>query len=101
MIDTPETIPYLKEKQSVWCSFKETEVIIGLERTSAISVENQIPATITSIEDGVLLSRLELKTALGNLVAIISTTASQHLALIEGMKVVAMIKLNEITLAAG
>lgn len=99
VIDTPETAAYLKKGMQLNLLFKETEVVIGAGENLVISIINQIPATITQIESGKLLSKLVLNTAAGKIVSIISSEANRNLQLKKGAKVVAMIKLNEIMLS--
>ncbi|MFD2562733.1 TOBE domain-containing protein [Aquimarina rubra] len=99
VVETPETASYLSKGNSVNVLFKETEVIIGNEDTLSISIQNKIKATIKEIKKGVLLSRLTLKSAIGDIVAIIATEAVEELMLVEDQEVIAMIKVNEIMLS--
>ncbi|MBT8184967.1 MAG: TOBE domain-containing protein [Eudoraea sp.] len=99
VIDTPETVPYLREGRPVNLLFKETEVIIGTPGKLMISIQNQIPATVERIDNGELLTKLELQAVPGRIIAIIATAASQKMQLKKGKKVIAMIKLNEIMLS--
>ncbi|UII31478.1 TOBE domain-containing protein [Fulvivirga ulvae] len=99
IIDTPETTDYLTGGHEVGVLFKETEVVIGLGDNLAVSLQNRIPGTILSLEKGVLLSRLVVQTAIGHIVSVISTDSVQHLALEINQKVVAMVKLNEVSLS--
>lgn len=98
VIDTPETATYLQSEASVAVLFKETEVIIATAEVPQISLQNRIPASIVSVEKGVLLTKLKLQSDAGVLIAIISTDSASHLELQEGKKVIAMIKLNEVML---
>lgn len=99
IIDTEETAPYLAKGAAVKTLFKETEVILSLEESPAISLQNKVSGTIIALEKGTLLSRIEVKTLYGYLVSIISSNAVKTLKLDVGTKVTAMIKLNEIILA--
>ncbi|WP_341225543.1 TOBE domain-containing protein [uncultured Arcticibacterium sp.] len=99
IIDTEETAPYLAKATAVKTLFKETEVILSLEENPSISLQNKISGTIIALEQGALLSRIEVQTLYGNLVSIISSNAVKTLKLDVGTQVTAMIKLNEITLA--
>ena len=76
--------------------FKETEVLIGTGDCSHLSAQNQIHGQISSLEKDALLSRLELNTPVGNIVAIITTAAVERLSLKTGDAVTALIKTNEI-----
>lgn len=99
VIDTPQTAPYLKKGEQLNLLFKETEVVIGAGALSMISIQNLIPATISKIENGVLLSKLVLQSTAGNIVALAATAAIKKMQLKEGDKVEAMIKFNEIMLS--
>ena len=98
ILDTPETASYLKSNSKVSILFKETEVIIGLGDQSGISLQNKIPAIITSLEIGNLLCKLDLKSDAGIFTAIISAAAAVALNLKVEDEVTAMIKLNEVML---
>lgn len=99
IIDTEDTAPYLTKGTPVKTLFKETEVILSLEKNPAISLQNKVSGEISDIEKGALLSRIVIKTPYGSLVSIISSNAVQSLQLDIGTNVTAMIKLNEIILA--
>ncbi|MCW5515987.1 TOBE domain-containing protein [Muriicola sp. Z0-33] len=99
VIDTPQTAPYLQEGVELNLLFKETEVVIANDDIPGISMQNQIPATISNIEMGVLLSRLVLQSAAGIIVAVAAAEAIRKMQLKEGDKVIALIKLNEIILS--
>ena len=99
IIDTPETVNYLELGHPIDVLFKETEVVISTEPNPAVSLQNKVNGKITALIHGDLLSRVELSTEIGTLVAIISTNAVQSLGLIVNMKITALVKLNEITLA--
>jgi|GEM_PF-666080 len=99
IIDTPTSAPYLKIDKAILVLFKETEVIISTEKQPKISLQNQIEGKLTKVEKGELLSRLSITTVLGNIVAIISTQAVDDLGLVDGSKLTAMVKLNEVILS--
>lgn len=99
VIETPETAAYLRIDGVIKVLFKETEVIIGTREVHAISLQNRIPATITDIEYGSLISKLSLQSEVADITSIISTKAVQQLDLKTGMSVLAMIKLNEMMLS--
>jgi len=99
VIETPETAPYLKVGNAIKVLFKETEVIIGIGNISNISLQNRIPGKIASIEKGSLISKLTIKTKVGEITAVISTSAVELLNMLQGMEVTAMIKTNEILLS--
>lgn len=99
IIDTPDTVDYLKEGEEVQVVFKETEVVIGLGEELKVSLRNQLTGTISNIEPGPLLSRVVVQTEVGSITAIITTNATRALQLTVGKKAMAMIKTNEIMLS--
>lgn len=98
VIDTPKTASYLKPDKSVSVIFKETEVVIGTGVDPAVSLQNRLSGTITTIESGELLSKVVLETATGIIVSVITTQAVKKLGLKQGMEAMALIKTNEIML---
>jgi molybdate transport system regulatory protein len=99
VVETPETVDYLRIGGEVDVLFKETEVIIGLGDNLQISLRNKMVSTITSIEKGKLLAKLVLQTNAGDVISIITSNAVENLGLKEGLQVMAMVKTNEILLA--
>lgn len=98
IIETPETVGYLKESAKIKVMFKETEVIIG-RNEPVISLQNRIPARITDINQGQLLSQITLQYRDYTIGSIITSNAVEQLKLSTGDEVVAMIKTNEIMLS--
>ena len=99
VVETPETVDYLRVGGAVDVLFKETEVIIGIGDNMQISLRNKMISTITSIEKGKLLAKLVLQTNAGEVISIITSNAVENLNLKEGLQVMAMVKTNEILLA--
>ncbi len=99
VIDTPETVSYLKVGNPIHVIFKETEVIIGNGTGHQISLQNKLAGHVHSIESGELLSKIVLETSAGKITSIITTNAVKQLKLKEGNEVTAMIKTNEIMIA--
>ncbi|MGS2765159.1 TOBE domain-containing protein [Sinomicrobium sp. M5D2P9] len=99
VIDSPETATWLVSGHPVQVQFKETEVVLATGENPAVSLQNRVKGHISAIEKGELLSRIVIRTAIGDIVSIISTDAAGQLVLREGTEVTAMIKLNEIILA--
>lgn len=100
VIDTHDTSAYLRTGKRIQVLFKETEVLIGKNiPEDSISLQNKMRGNITKIETGKLLSRLEINTAAGRVVSVITTHAVQQMQLMEGDEVTAMVKTNEIMLA--
>ncbi|HLF32720.1 MAG TPA: TOBE domain-containing protein [Cyclobacteriaceae bacterium] len=99
VIETPQTVSYMKEGNEINVLFKETEVVIGKGKEFPISLRNRIPAVVKQIEKGALLSKLVLEFPNGEISSIITTDAVADLAIEVGDVVVAMIKTNEIMLS--
>ena len=99
VLETPETVDYLRVGGEVDILFKETEVIIGIGDNLQISLRNKMISTIISVEKGKLLAKLVLDTNAGAVISIITSNAVENLGLKEGMQVMAMVKTNEILLA--
>lgn len=99
VVDTPETVDYLRVGGAVDVLFKETEVIIGIGDNMQISLRNKMISTIISIEKGKLLAKLVLQTNSGEVISIITSNAVDNLNLKEGLQVMAMVKTNEILLS--
>lgn len=100
VIDTPDTVEYLKIGNMVKLLFKETEVAIGIGDMSNISLQNKIAGVITKLELGDLQSKITLKTEIGSIKSIITSDAAQQLNLKEGIVANALIKTNEVMLTA-
>jgi molybdopterin-binding protein len=98
VVETPETAEYLSINQEIKVLFKETEVIIGKGNDLAVSIQNRISGVVTHIEKGVLLTKVTIKTRIGDIESIISTRAVHELNIKQNDSVVAMVKLNEIML---
>ena len=99
VIETPQSASYLEVGREIKLLFKETEVIIASGTISNISLQNRITGSVSQIEKGTLLSRLTVRTPVGDIVSIITTKSVEQLKLMKGVKVTAMIKTNEITLS--
>lgn len=99
VIETPETASYLKPGNQVEVLFKETEVVIGVGSSPAVSLRNRIKGQIVDLERGKLISRLLIQTDVGKISSVISTESVDELNLAAGSEVLVMIKLNEIMLA--
>lgn len=99
VIDTPKTASFLKVKNDVKIIFKETEVIIGVGDMSGISLRNKMVGTVSRIDADILLSKLTMKTKIGEISSIITSNAVKQLKIELGMEVTAMVKTNEIILS--
>ena len=99
VIDTPETASYLELDLEVNVLFKETEVVIGTQNTTEVSLQNKLPCTVKDVEKGALLSSVVMDSPAGEIRSIISSQAVRDLRIVRGSKLVAMIKLNEVMLS--
>ena len=98
VLDTPESCSYLKIDKDITVAFKETEVAIGLENLGDISMANQLPCTIKSLQNGKILAKIELTCKDETITSLITTNSSKRPNLEEGKNVIALIKANEISL---
>jgi molybdopterin-binding protein len=64
-----------------------------------LSARNQIPATVTSINQGEAIANVELDAGGLRLVASITVEAARELGLAEGQKVVAVVKASDVMVA--
>jgi molybdate transport system regulatory protein len=99
VIDTPKTAPYLKKGNDINIIFKETEVIIGRGMTDGISLRNKIIGQVKSIDSDKLLSKIVVKSEIGEITSIITSNAVEQLQIEVGTQVTAMIKTNELMLS--
>jgi molybdate transport system regulatory protein len=100
ILESPETAHFIREGITVDILFKETEVMIGKGDVSGISVRNRIPGEITSVKLGEILCQVELRTNGAVIRSIITKEAATDLRLSVGDHVIALVKSNEISLAA-
>jgi len=98
VIETAETVDYLKIDSEIKVLFKETEVLICLKPCPKISLQNRIDCKVQEITKGKLLSQISMHSSIGNIKSIITTNAVEQLKLKENDEVIAMIKTNEIML---
>lgn len=99
VIDTPDTADYLKLNQVVSVIFKEPEASIATQADLPISLQNQIPGTISDIQKSELLARVTLETGVGPITSVITTGSADRLKLAIGQEVFALIKTNELMLS--
>jgi molybdopterin-binding protein len=100
VIDTPAINSWLVKGHQVSLFFKETEVIIAKTLPLAISIQNRIECVVKSIKSGKLLCELNLVFNEWQIRSIITRNACEQLNLQENDKVIALIKTNEVSLAA-
>lgn len=99
MIDTPETADYLQLNNEVNVIFKELEASIATQADLPISLQNQIPGSVTDIQKGELLARVTLQTKVGPITSVITAGSADKLKLTIGQEVFALIKTNELMLS--
>lgn len=66
-----------------------------------LSARNQIPARVTSINEGEAIANVELDAGGVRLVASITVEAARQLGLAEGSEVTAIVKASDVILATG
>ncbi|WP_109299564.1 molybdopterin-binding protein [Aquimarina sp. AU474] len=99
IIETPDTVSYLKKTNPVKVVFKETEVIISKGDGCELSIPNKVTGNISTIEKGVLLSKIIISTAVGDISAIITSDAMNEMILQIEEEVTILIKTTEIMLS--
>ena len=99
VIETPETASYLQEGYAISAVFKETEVILCNLETPQISIQNKFPMEVVDVEEGRLLSRILLRSEVGELASIVPSETLTALGLRPGNKVFALVKTNEVMLS--
>ena len=100
VIDTPEYSNYLIIGNSIQVLFKETEVVLAKAFSGAISIQNKLDCSVLSFEKGKLLCKITLAFQDTKVVSVITRNAFEQLAIEENDTIIAMIKTNEISLAA-
>lgn len=100
VIDTPEYSNYLIIGNSIQVLFKETEVVLAKAFSGAISIQNKLDCSVLSFEKGKLLCKITLDFQDTKVVSVITRNAFDQLAIEENDSMIAMIKTNEISLAA-
>lgn len=99
VIDTPETVNYLKTGNEIKIHFKETEVILAKNSTGIISLQNKMDCIVHSFEKGALLCKIVLNFGNNKITSVITTNAFDQLNIQENDEITAMIKTNEISLS--
>ncbi|GGP20570.1 TOBE domain-containing protein [Silvimonas iriomotensis] len=87
--------PDLAPGAPVTLAFKETEVAIARNLGGEISLRNRIAATVISLEDGSLLTRVRFDFAGQPIHAVITTGSARRLDLAAGVAVEWLVKANE------
>jgi len=100
VIETPESASYLRIRNNIKIVFKETEVVLAKAFSGAISLQNRLDCTVHSFEKGGLLCKIILNFQDTQITSVITRNAFDQLEIQENDSVTAMIKTNEISLAA-
>ena len=98
VMQTLHNSPHLKIGNPIQVIFKATEVIISTGLVDHISLQNRLAGKIYTIESGLLMSRLLLKTEIGMLTSVIPTVSVNRLELKVDSEITAMIKSNNLML---
>ena len=98
VIDTPLSLPSLKIGGFADVIFKESEVVLA-NPPIEVSMQNQIHGTVKEINEGELLSKVKIESDIGNIVALITTSALQRLNIVVEGNVIALVKTNEVMLS--
>ena len=99
LVETPQTASYLNLGQKINLLFKETEVIISMNLMPEISIQNQLKAKIIEIKPGKILSEITLKSAVGEIKSLLTSTVLQQMNFAESQEVLILVKANEIMLS--
>ena len=90
----PQTNALLEEGRVVRVIIKESDVALGRKGSEQHSISNCLPAQVTNIEYGTLVSRIYLDYADIPVRALIPTHSVHHLDLEEGEEVQLWIRMN-------
>jgi molybdopterin-binding protein len=99
ILETPDTLNYLRIDGKVKVLFKETEVILSKFNIDASSLENALSGVINKIDQGDILTRVELNTPSGKVSSIITTESFKNLNFKVSDSVFALINSSEIMLS--
>lgn len=75
---------WLSPGDKVFCTFQEGSVCVSKECPGKVSIENRLPATITSVRRNDALCELTFESEMGPVVSLITTEAFEELGLEEG-----------------
>jgi len=77
---------------------KPTHIALAKEFSGEVSYSNQLPATIVSLENGTLLSSIELELFDAKLESVITLNSSKRMKLKIGDRVMAFIKASDLSI---
>lgn len=98
ILETPETVPYLKIDKQVFAIFKETEVAIGKGGSENISYLNANDGIVENFNLGDVLAEINLSANHKKVTSIITRRAFRRLDIKKGDKVKWIIKSNEVSI---
>lgn len=104
VLESARTAAWLAPGRPVTVLFKESEVALATCDPAALaglSIRNRLPCAVRAIAAGRILAHVELDCGGGVLHALISARACAELRLAPGMRVTALIKATEVSLAEG
>jgi len=90
----------IKVDKEVRILYKPTHVTVAKDFSGSFSDENQLPCTVKSVENGELLSSIELDFFGTRLDSIITKASSQKMSLTQDEQVTAFINPSELSLEA-
>ncbi len=98
VIGNESTLEYLMDNNQIDLLINESEISIAKNLTGLITISNQLICEITSIQKGLVFSRIKLNFEGQQLYSLSTTDTCQELNLEKGDQVTALIKANEIFL---
>jgi molybdate transport system regulatory protein len=85
---------------TVMLLFKETEVALAKDLSGLISLRNRMPARITALEPGQILTRVWMQMDGLRFSSLITSRSAQAMQLAVGQEVEGLVKSNEVSLQA-
>lgn len=98
IVETGDTADYLKAGNPVAVTFKETEVALSRDPSVSISLRNRFSCTVVRINEGRILTAIDLDYNGTPIQSIITTRSARELSLTPGERVTALVKTNEVSL---
>ncbi len=99
VIDTPDSLDYLKIDGEVKVLFKESETVLARNLKGDISLQNRIEGKVIAIDKGQILSNVHLDCNGNKISSVITSLSVDRLGIVTGIQLTALIKTNEIVLA--
>jgi molybdate transport system regulatory protein len=98
VLEAPGAVPYMQIGAEVALMFKETEVALAKNLSGLISLRNRFPVTVHGIDQGEILSAVQLDYRGQTLTSVITTRGVRRLGLAPGDTLEALVKANEVML---